>query len=48
MAACAAAELLLEEGRASLAAPADYGEGSEIEARVRAIVDRIEATARIG
>lgn len=38
---------LLQEGRASLSAPADYSEGSKIEHAVKAIIDRIEATARI-
>ncbi|PKL24133.1 MAG: phosphoserine phosphatase [Spirochaetae bacterium HGW-Spirochaetae-3] len=41
-------ERLLEEGRANLIAPADYTEGSRIDLSVKAIVDRIEATARIG
>jgi phosphoserine phosphatase len=41
-------ERLLVEGRANLIAPADYSEGSVIDSSVKAIVDRIEATARIG
>jgi hypothetical protein len=41
-------ERLLGEGRASLIAPADYRRGSIIDSSVRAIVDRIEATSRIG
>jgi len=41
-------EKLLDEGRASLIAPADYREGSVIDASVKAIIDRIEADARIG
>jgi len=44
----AATEKLLEEGRASLIAPADYREGSIIDKSVKAIVDRIEAGSRIG
>ncbi len=43
-----ATERLLDEGRASLIAPADYTEGSRIDLSVKAIVDRLEATARIG
>ena len=39
---------LLEEGRANLIAPADYREGSTIDSSVKAIIDRVEATARIG
>ncbi len=38
---------LMDEGRASLAAPADYMEGSVVDRAVKAIVDRIEATSRI-
>jgi len=41
-------ERLLAEGRANMIAPADYREGSILESSVKAIVDRIEATARIG
>jgi hypothetical protein len=41
-------EKLLDEGRASLIAPADYREGSVIDTSVKAIIDRIEATSRIG
>jgi hypothetical protein len=41
-------ERLLIEGRANLIAPADYREGSRIDESVRAIVDRLEATSRIG
>jgi hypothetical protein len=43
----AVTEKLLEEGRASLIAPADYREGSAIDSSVKAIIDRIEASARI-
>lgn len=41
------AEGLINEGRANVAAPADYQEGSEIDRAVKAIIDRVEATARI-
>ncbi len=41
-------EKLLAEGRANLIAPADYQGGSVIDSSVRAIVDRIEASSRIG
>lgn len=41
-------ERLLEEGRANLIAPADYSEDSTIDSSVKAIIDRVEATARIG
>jgi len=40
-------ERLLKEGRANLAAPADYSEGSIIDRSVKAIIDRIEASSRI-
>jgi len=43
-----AALRLLEEGRATIAAPADYREGQAIDRSVKSMVDRIEATARIG
>ena len=33
------AERIVAEGRANAAAPADYSEGSEIEARIRAFID---------
>jgi phosphoserine phosphatase len=39
---------ILNEGRASLVAPADYREGSVVDSSVKAIIDRIEATSRIG
>jgi hypothetical protein len=39
---------LLAEGRASLIAPADYREGSTIDRSVKAIIDRVEASGRIG
>ncbi len=41
------AQLLLKEGRASLAAPADYREKSPLDLAVKAMIDRLEATARI-
>ena len=43
----AVTERLLKEGRATIAAPADYREGSLIDRSVRAIVDKIEASERI-
>ena len=42
------AEQLIRDGRASLIAPTDYQSNSVIEKAVRAIVDRVEATVRIG
>jgi hypothetical protein len=41
-------EGLLAEGRASLIAPADYREGRAMDASVKAIIDRLEASSRIG
>jgi hypothetical protein len=37
------AERIVAEGRATLAVPADYSEGSAIEASVKAFVDRLAA-----
>ncbi len=39
---------LINEGRANLVASADYSSGSALEKAVFAIIDRIEATSRIG
>lgn len=41
------ARKLIDDGRATLAAPADYRDGGIIDLAVKAIIDRIEATARI-
>ncbi|MCO5097496.1 MAG: haloacid dehalogenase-like hydrolase [Rhodocyclaceae bacterium] len=41
------AKKLIDEGRATLAAPADYRDGGVIDLAVKAIIDRIEATMRI-
>lgn len=41
------AEKLVEEGRATLAAPADFREGSSVDQSVKAIIDKVEAAARI-
>lgn len=41
------AQLLVQEGRASLAVPADYREQSPLDLAIKAIIDRLEATARI-
>ena len=41
------AEQLITDGRASFVAPADYQPNSKVEKAVEAIIDRIEATARI-
>ena len=41
------AEQLITDGRASFVAPADYQPNSKVEKAVQAIIDRIEATARI-
>jgi hypothetical protein len=38
---------LIKDGRATLAATADYQEGSQIELAVKAIIDKVEASARI-
>jgi phosphoserine phosphatase len=39
---------LVNDGRATLYAPASYEPGSQVEQSVQAIIDRIEATSRIG
>jgi hypothetical protein len=39
---------LVKDGRATLAATADYSDGSQIDLAVRAIVDKIEAASRVG
>lgn len=41
------ADQLVDDGRATLGAPADYQEGSVIDRAVKAIIDKIEAAARI-
>ncbi len=41
------AEQLVKDGRATLVATADYQEGSAINLAVKAIIDKIEASARI-
>lgn len=41
------ARQLVEEGRATLAAPADFQEGATIDACVKAIIDKVEAAARV-
>lgn len=41
------AEQLVTDGRATLAAPADFQEGSTIDTCVKAIIDKVEAAARI-
>jgi phosphoserine phosphatase len=41
------ADQLIEDGRATLASPADYHEGSAIDLAVKAIIDKVEATTRI-
>jgi glutaminyl-tRNA synthetase len=38
---------LIKDGRATLAATADYQEGSQIDQAVKAIIDKVEASARI-
>ena len=43
-----AAEKLIDEGRANLAAPANYSAGSMVDRSVRAFMDRIEACSRLG
>lgn len=43
-----AAEQLVADGRASLIAPANYQANSTVENAVKAIIDRVQATARIG
>lgn len=42
------AEQLVKDGRATLAATADYSAGSPIDLAVKAIVDKIEAASRVG
>lgn len=41
------ADQLVDDGRATLGAPADYQEGGVIDRAVKAIIDKIEAAARI-
>jgi hypothetical protein len=41
------AEQLVSDGRATLAAPADFQEGSTIDDCVKASIDKIEAAARV-
>jgi phosphoserine phosphatase len=41
------ADQLIADGRATLEAPADYQEGGVIDLAVKAIIDKVEATARI-
>lgn len=41
------AEKLIEDGRATLFATADYQEGSAIDLAVKAIIDKVEASSRI-
>ncbi len=41
------AEQLINDGRATLSAPADFQEGSPIDSCVKAIIDKVEAAARI-
>ena len=41
------AEQLIKDGRATLAVTADYREGSQIDQAVQAIIDKVEASARI-
>ena len=41
------AQQLVKDGRANLAAMADYQEGSQIDHAVKAIIDKVEASARI-
>lgn len=38
---------LIKDGRATLAATADYQDGSQIDRAVKAIIDKVEASARI-
>ena len=42
------AEQLVKDGRATLVAAADYQQGSAIDLAVQAIIDKIEASSRIG
>lgn len=41
------AQKLIEEGRANVAAPADYQDGGAIDRAVRAVIDKVEAASRI-
>jgi len=41
------AERLVTDGRATLAAPADFQEGSTVDYCVKAIIDKVEAAARV-
>lgn len=41
------AEQLINDGRATLSAPADFQEGSRIDSCVKAIIDKVEAAARV-
>ncbi len=41
------ADQLVTDGRATLAAPADFQEGSTIDTCVKAIIDKVEAAARV-
>lgn len=41
------AEQLVTDGRATLAAPADFKEGSTVDYCVKAIIDKVEAAARV-
>ena len=41
------ADQLIKDGRATLAAPADYQDGSAVDLAVKAIIDKIEASSRI-
>jgi hypothetical protein len=42
------AEQLVKDGRASLCVSADYREGGALDKAVQAIIDKIEASSRIG
>lgn len=42
-----AADKLVEDGRATLGAPADYQDGGVIDRAVKAMIDKVEAAARI-
>lgn len=41
------AEQLIDDGRATLFAPADYQEGGAIDLAVKAIIDKVEAASRV-
>ena len=43
----AIADRLVSEGRATLSAPANYGDGGQLDQVVKAVIDRVSATARI-